>query len=355
MRMLGSASRSDEREAALEVVRPLAEQAEDVVRAGGGLVVAVPLGQAQRLAAEARARSGSPRRQATRPRSACTRAGGAPSASASCRWRSAGSHSPRRSCTVASLCSIRPSRAGVGVGGGGVVGGEGRRVVAAQRVHVADRLVQLGRIGMPERERRAVVVERLGAGGQRAGAVAGRRRAPPRPRPRARPARDGGRRSGPGRRGGARARRRRGRSGAGGGRARPARRPPRAPARGRSRTRRRARRSGRARTAPRAPRPPRRRSGRWSARTVSTSNVRPITAAADSTWRGGLGDGVEPALDRLADARGRRVGRAPGREQLGQEERQPLALGVQRVGVARAEPLRARQLGHVRAGQPRER
>ena len=76
-------------EAALEVARARAEQAEDVVRPGGGLVVAL----APRPAAAPRWHSSSapasPRRQATRPRSACTRAGGAPSASASCRWRSA--------------------------------------------------------------------------------------------------------------------------------------------------------------------------------------------------------------------------------------------------------------------------
>ncbi len=47
-------------------------------------------------------------------------------------------------------------------GGGGLVTGERRTVVARERLQVADPRVQHDLVGVAERERRAVVIERLG-------------------------------------------------------------------------------------------------------------------------------------------------------------------------------------------------
>ena len=101
-------------------------------------------------------RSGRPRRRAA-----------APPGSGS----SASSHSLRRSCTDPACARARQS-VRVGERGRRLVGRQRRPVLAAQGVHVAERLVQAPGLGVPERERGAVVIERLGGGRQLAGAVA---------------------------------------------------------------------------------------------------------------------------------------------------------------------------------------
>ena len=135
------------------------------------------------------------------------------------------------------------------------------------------------------------------------------------------------------------------------GEARRARRRRPAPARGRSRRRRRARRSARGSPARRARPPPRRRSGRWRRarcrrRTCARSRPRPrapVTAVSETASSRASTASPHPG--------GRRVGRPAGGQQLRQEQRQALALGVQ---APRRRPSRpavgAGKLGDVGRG-----
>ena len=252
-------------------------------------------------------------------------------------------------------CSTAPEPLGPGERRRGLVAVERAAVLAGERLEIADRLVERGRIVVAERERLAERRERLGVrvevarllarapvGGRGFAVAAGE---PQMVRDRAGVARR-------------RERRRRGRAAAAAVRRSSARTRPAGPVRG----------GTRARRAPLSARRPRRVSSSravtvssslrpLTARIRSGSNGRPSTAARRDDLPGDLAHAGHARLEQTAHARRQRpVGGAVRLrvEVLDDEERQPLRLLVQALGELGGRSGRRRELGDVVPVEPFE-